>query len=579
MLANEPMARGHFRHHGDSASGRLRQKGLPLGRRWAAVTSYAALACVGVLLLPPRLALSKHGGFGVASESSTATREASKILAAGGSAVDAAVVAALVSGVVSPTSSGIGGGGFALVYGKGGIEVFDFREQAPAAMTRLAFESRPLSRAQVGHLVGVPGEVKGLYELHQSAGTKPWAELVEVAVSRAKSGFFVEPHLASMLVYAQSKIGQLAGFSQVFYPHGKPAVVGQRLLRPRLARTLEKIRDQGPAGFYEGDVAADVVSAANAHGSPLTLADLKSYAPRKRAALRVDYEGYQVYTMPPPSAGGLMMAQVLKMFPADYLRHLGHGTPAYQHALSEALRAAVADRMRYLGDPDHQNIDVARLLSDGRLEQRRKSIVLDRTHSLPRFGLEEKGTHALVTADRNGNVVSLTTTINHLFGAKIDAPQSGVILNNELDDFTSQAQVAPFGLSETPNRARPTARPVSSMTPTIVLRGGRAVLALGGSGGTAIATNATQTLLAALVFDHAPSRAVAADRIYIPSDRAHVLVEKSTSASHVRDLERRGQIVGKMPFSTTAIQMLRLTDQGVLAAADPRKHGLGRSGN
>jgi len=522
----------------------------------------------------PRLKAPLYTGYGISTESPTATRDAAAVLRDGGSAADAAVVAALVAGVASPTSSGIGGGGFAVGWDpKRGAYALDFREVGAAALKRKPFESRPLKREQSGHLIGVPGEIAGLYELHRQSGTKSWSSLVKIAAKRAHEGFTVSRHLGGMLVYAQGKLQKLPGFSPLFYSNGKAALIGSRLTHPSLGRTLDKLATQGPQAFYEGDIAADIVETARAHGSPLTLDDLKNYKTRDRKPLRVEYEGREVFTMPPPSAGGLMMVQALKMFSADYLRGLKHGSPAYQHVLAEALRGAVADRMRYVGDPDHQKVDLSHLLDETRLDERRARISLDRTHSIPRFGLEEKGTHALVIADRKGHVISLTTTVNHMFGSKIYAKSSGIFLNNELDDFTARENVAPFGMDETPNRARPSARPVSSMTPTVVLKDGSPVLALGGSGGTAIATNATQTLLAALVFDHEPKTAVSADRFYIPTNGKHILVEKKTAKSHVSDLERRGNIVGEMPFTTTGIQMLRMNDGKVRGAADPRKHG------
>ncbi len=539
------------------------------------------LASGAALARPPALLTAAPGyvGFGVSTENPTATRDAAQILQTGGSAADAAVVAALVAGVASPTSSGIGGGGFVVGWDpKTGPYVIDFREVGASGLVREPFEQRPLALEERANLTGVPGEVRGLFELHRRAGTKRWADLVKVAANRAHQGFTVSAHLGAMLAYGEPKVKPLPGFAGVFYPGGKPALTGSRLTHPALGRTLDKIAAEGPDGFYKGSVAEDIVAAAQANGGKIGLADLENYREKSRTALKVDYEGYEVYTMPPPSAGGLMMVQTLKMFPADYLRALGHGTPAYQHVLAEALRAAVADRMMYLGDPDFTRVNVAALIDDKRMEERRAKIVLDRTHSIPRFKLDEKGTHALVTADRAGNVISLTTTVNHLFGAKIYSPESGVILNNELDDFSARADVEPFDLSETPNPARPNARPLSSMTPTIVIKDGVPVLALGGSGGTAIATNATQALLAALVFDHEPQQAVSADRFYIPTSGPHIRVEKGTNAAHVADLERRGEVVAEMPFSGTAIQMLRFDGGKVRAAADPRKHGLAISG-
>lgn len=541
----------------------------------------STLLCGVALARPPQIETKpfRLGGFGISTENATASRDASRILQNGGSAADAAVVAALVAGVASPTSSGIGGGGFAVGWDpQSGPYVIDFRETGPTKLKREAFEQRPLTRDKSGALIGVPGEIRGLYALHKKAGKKRWADLVKIAADRATKGFPVEQHLGSMLAYAQTKIKPLPGFAGVFYPGGKAALTGSRLTHPALGRTLTRIAAEGPEAFYSGSIAEDLVKTARDHGGTLSLEDLKSYQPKNRKVLRVEYEGYEVLTMPPPSAGGLMMVQTLKMFSADSLRALGHGSPAYQHLLAEALRGAVADRMQYLGDPDFTKVELDALLDEARLEKRRAKIVLDRTHSIPRFKLDEKGTHALVTADRSGHVISLTTTINHLFGAKIYAPESGVILNNELDDFTARSDVAPFGLKDTPNRARPAARPVSSMTPTIVLKDGKPALALGGSGGTAIATNATQTLLAALVFDHEPQKAVSADRFYIPTSGPHMMVEKGTPQSHVEDLARRGEVTEEMPFSSTAIQMLRFDGGRVRGAADPRKHGLAITG-
>jgi gamma-glutamyltranspeptidase/glutathione hydrolase len=218
-------------------------------------------------------------------------------------------------------------------------------------------------------------------------------------------------------------------------------------------------------------------------------------------------------------------------------------------------------------------VDSAALLDERRLAQRRRAIALDRTHTMPRFGLEEQGTHHLVTADRAGNVVSLTTTINDAFGAMLLAPQSGVLLNDQLDDFTRAESVAPFGMKESPNRPRAGARPVSSMTPTLVVAGGRPVLALGGSGGMAIATNVTQVLLGSLVFEQGAEEAVKKPRIEVPTRGATILVEEGTSPAHIADLEWRGEIVGPVTFKTTAVQLLRFDGARVEAAADPRKQG------
>jgi gamma-glutamyltranspeptidase/glutathione hydrolase len=283
-----------------------------------------------------------------------------------------------------------------------------------------------------------------------------------------------------------------------------------------------------------------------------------------------------VYTMSLPSAGGMMLAQTLEMYPRAYLQKLGFNSGAYQHMVAEAMRASISDRMRFLGDPAFQKVDMAALISPERMKKRRARIALDRTHAIPRFDLDEHGTHHLVTADAAGNVVSLTTTVNTVFGAKYTGADSGVVLNDEMNDFTKDKDVAPFGMKESPNHARPGARPISSMTPTIVVKDGHVVLALGGSGGTTIATNVTQMVLSVLAFGHTPTQALAARRFYTPTHGPYMLLEKGVPEKTVKDLRWRGEIVGKMPFDSSAVQMIAIDQNGTKhPAADPRKHGSG----
>lgn len=509
-----------------------------------------------------------------ATESVQATDAAMAVLRAGGTAADGAIAAALVAGVTAPSSSGIGGGGFVLAWDaeKRAPFIIDFRETAPAGIDGDAFDRRPFPPEERGRLVGVPGEVHGLFELHRRAGKLRWADLVGRAERQARLGFVVGPHLANSLRYSSSALAGQPAFAALYYPGGTPAPVGTRIVNTRLAQTLARLAAEGPAALSTGPIASELVEVTRQHGGALTAADLAGYKTIERTPLHTRWEGYDIYTMPLPSAGGLMLSQLLRLFSADELRRLGHGTPAYQHLIAEGMRGAIADRMRHLGDPDFVDVDVEALLDPRRMAERRRKIALDRTHTLPRFGLEEHGTHHLVTSDRNGNVVALTTTVNRGFGAKLMGEQSGVVLNDELNDFTALEDVEPFGMTASPNRARPGARPVSSMTPTLVVQRGQPVLALGGSGGPTIATNVTQLTLAALVFGQEPAEAVAAPRIYIPTRGKTLLVEEGTSAEHIADLEWRGEIVGTMPFKTTAVQMLRF-DRGTQAGADPRKHG------
>lgn len=530
-----------------------------------------------LLVAAPRLEAQRTvGRQGVATENATASREALAQLTAGGNAIDAMVTAALVGGVASPTSSGIGGGGFAVVWiaAEKKAYVVDFRETAPKAIDPSGFESRPFPDGERAALTGVPGEVAGLWMLHERWGKRPWKELVEPAVRTARSGYPLSKHTAAMTRYFQKQLmGLDAGLRELFYPGGTPLSAGRRVKNPKLASTLEAIAARGPKAFYEGAIAADVVASARKLGGKLTAAELASYKPVERQPLHVRWAGHDVYTMPPPSAGGLMLVQALKLYDRAYLRKLGDDTGAYQHMLAESMRASIADRMRHLGDPDHAAVDTTRLVSDARMKKRRAKLALDRTHGIPRFGMEEHGTHHLVTADSAGNVVSLTTTVNRVFGAKITADSSGVVLNDELDDFTAKKHVAPFGMSESPNRPRPGARPVSSMTPTIVVKDGKVVFAVGGSGGTTIATNVAQTVVSRLAFGTDPAKLVSRRRFYVPFDGAYISLEKGAPKELRTDLERRGEIVGEQRFNSSAVQVIAIEDGRVRAASDPRKHG------
>ncbi len=526
-------------------------------------------------------ASAQHAGRNVvSSENRLAAREALAQMQAGGNAVDAAVTAVLVAGVASPTSSGIGGGGFALVWDAStkSALVLDFREVAPKGIDGAAFENRPFAWDQRGKWVGVPGEVAGLYALHKKYGKRTWKQVVEPAIRAAKKGFPVESHLAKMLAQSAKTLMQDPGIAAVYYPNGKPAAQGNLLRNPKLAATLEAIAEHGPEAFYEGPIAEDMVKSVRAAGGALTLEDLKAYKPIERKPLSATWEGYQVYTMPPPSAGGMMLVQALRLYKKAELVKLGRDSGAYQHLLAEGMRASIADRGRYLGDPAFEKYDIEKLMSSQRMQVRRKKISLHRTHNIPRFGLEEHGTHHLVTSDAAGNMVSLTTTVNRLFGAKLTATNSGVQMNDELDDFTSNKDVAALGMKQSPNRARPGARPVSSMTPTIVVEHGAPVLGIGGSGGTTIATNVTQLVLARLALGVDPQKLVSERRFYVPTWKWYIALEKGAPKSLWEDLEARGEIVGTMPFTTSAVQLIAVDKGRKVGAADPRKGGaaLGR---
>jgi gamma-glutamyltranspeptidase/glutathione hydrolase len=550
----------------------------PSFRGRASLAAAGALLAVSLAVSVPALSAAEpSGSFAVATESPAATKQASRLLEAGGNAIDAAVLAALVSGFTNPSASGIGGGGFALVWSARDKRVFvlDFREVAPAAIDARLLDKRPVADEQRGQLVGVPGEVAGLFELHQRFGKTKWQALVARAARLAEQGFVTEPHTAGQVDEQKaSLLSRSPAFRGVYLPAGTPPKLGQTLRSPKLAKTLRRIAAEGRRGFYEGPVASDIVSAVKSVGGGLQLSDLAAYQPVSREPLRVSWDGKEVLTMPPPSAGGLLVAQTLALFSRAELVAMNDAPAKRIHLLAEAMRGAFADRARYVGDPAFSQVDIAKLLSPTRLARRKQRIAEDRTHTQPRFGLEEAGTHHLVSADGDGNWISLATTINDAFGAKLVAEQSGIILNNELADFSTAESVAIFGMTESPNRPRPGARPVSSMSPTLVLEQGEPVLALGGSGALTIAPNVTQVLLNLLAFELEPAQALSAPRFTVPSPRTGqtLWLEAALAKPYVRDLAARGELL-LTKDSKNAVQLVMRAAGKLQAAADPRKGG------
>jgi gamma-glutamyltranspeptidase / glutathione hydrolase len=546
--------------------------------RWFPLAFVGLSLATGLCGVVPNLAAeTPRKPYGVATESPAATKEAGRVLEAGGNAIDAAVCAALVAGFTNPSSSGIGGGGFALVWSARDAKasIVDFRETAPAGIDATVLDTRPVPPEKRGQTVGVPGEVAGLFELQSRFGKLKWQDVVRRAARLAEQGFAAEPHTTEQVAeQAQGALARVTVFRDVYLPGGKPLQLGQKLRAAKLAKTLARIATEGKRGFYEGPVASDLVKAVASAGGALSLADLAGYKPVQREPLAVSWGGKTVLTMPPPSAGGTLLAQTLALFGPDELRALRASPSKRIHLLAEAMRGAAADRARYFGDPAFVTVDIAKLLSPARMAQRKARLAETRTHTQPRFGLEDAGTHHLVTADADGNWVSLTTTVNDAFGAKLVAEQSGVILNDELTDFSTPDSITAFGLSESPNKVRAGARPVSSMSPTLVLEGGVPSLALGGSGGLTIAPNVTQVLLSRLADGMPVAEAAAAPRFTIPPPRTGqtLWLEAALAQPYGADLQARGELLLSKD-SKNAVQLVARENGTFSAAADPRKGG------
>ena len=520
----------------------------------------------------------KSHRYAVASENPTATKLAMGVLERGGNAVDAAIAGVLAVGVMQPVSSGIGGGGFAMVYDAKAkrVTVLDFRETAPRGLAPNDYVGLWARRkVKEGIMTGVPGEVAGLSEMHARWGKLAFAECVRGAADAAAQGFPVSAHMARVLRMNEAWVQKSPGYAGIFHPAGALLSVGATAKNPALAGTLQRLAAEGKAAFYDGAIAADIVETARAGGSRMGMDDLARYEVIERAPLKTAWEGNEIYTMPLPSAGGVLMLETLHMHAKADLVALGFGTGAYQHMLAETFRGAVADRVRLLGDPAFVKVDVDALTSRERMKARRARISLTSTTLAEKFPVSEAGTSHLVAVDEEGNVVSITSTVNNMFGAKL-VTKGGFVLNDELNDFTFERVERIFGVRLGPNRPRGGARPVSSMTPTIVFRGNTPILSLGGSGGTRIATGTTQVLLAHLAFGRRVGEAVADGRIETPP-WGGLYVDTSTPPDVLKDLEQRGEVVNAtMPnFSAVQAVSIEMKDGArvIEAAADPRKGG------
>jgi len=528
----------------------------------------------------------------VSTDNGEATRAALLTLHAGGNAVDGAITAALTMGVVNPVSSGLGGGGFALVYMEHDhkLVVVDFREVSPAKVGSAELLARNQKKGDTpgkrGVSIGVPGEPAGLERLARTYGKRSLADDAAPAAEIAERGFLVSSYLGETTTLFADRIGLSPELTAAFVPGGVPIPYRALLSRPELGRTLRRFGAEGARLFYDGSVGVKIVAAAQASGGTLELSDLAAYRVKERAPLTKVIDGRTVATMPAPSGGGLMLLETLSMYgttPQSPLHAMGFGSSAYLHTLAEAMRGALADRVRFAGDPDADpsvTAAYARALDPGQLAARRARIEPHKTHPTPEFRTREQGTTHVIVTDADGNVVTLTTTINAPFGAQIVAGDTGVLLNDELDDFSSPQDIAGFGvIGLGPNRPRPGVRPVSSMTPTIVFEGGLPILVTGGSGGGRIATGVTQAVLGRLVFGLDPSACVSSPRIHVSGTSPELTVDADIVEDVRAGLRERGESLKDERYPHASIQVVawdRSSPRGVrlLAATDPRKGGL-----
>jgi gamma-glutamyltranspeptidase / glutathione hydrolase len=480
------------------------------------------LIVIAILLMPqpliraasPQPARASTGM--VATVDPIASAIGAEILRNGGNAVDAAVAVGLALAVTWPSAGNIGGGGFMMIrFPDGTTEVIDYRERAPLAATERMYldeEGEVVEGAsKYGHLAsGVPGTIAGLALALERHGSLEWREVIEPAVRLAAGGFPVSWHLQESLV-EKPNLERLSRFDEtrrVFLREDRPYRMGETFVQPDLARTLARIRDEGPREFYEGETAELIVQEMRRGDGIITAEDLRRYEPTLRAPLRGTYRGYEILTMPPPSSGGAALLQMLSVLESWDIGSMGHNSSGYLHLLIETMKHAFADRAEHMGDADFVEVPVDWIVSEERVTEIREAIDPERAtpSDTIRAGSprrrESKSTSHYSIVDEAGMVVSNTYTINDLYGSGVTVTGAGFLLNDEMDDFrVKPGEPNLWGLIQgDANAIEPWKRPLSSMTPTIVLKDGKPFLVVGSPGGPAIITTVLQVILN--VIDH-----------------------------------------------------------------------------
>ncbi len=528
----------------------------------------------------------------VAADHVLASQAGLEMLKQGGNAVDAAVAASFCLSVVRPYSCGLGGAGFMLIWSpRGGRAVaIDYRGTAPAAVGPDYYEQLGDEAASRfgGRAVAVPGSVAGLLHALERHGTLARETVMEPAIRAAGEGFAADANhvwaageLAAKLESRPELHALAAPIWTELCREGKVAV-GDVIRRPEQAAALHLIAERGAGAFYRGPIASAIVTAVRQNGGPMTLEDLAAYQVRIGEPLRGWFQGKCVLAMPPPSSGGVAVLQILGMLE----RRLGDGgrlrdqRVLYPHVLAEAMKFAFADRAESLGDPSFCDVPVQRLLSKEYLAFRAGRIKLAHTLPIESYGTAaplppDGGTSHLSVIDANGMAVACTETINLVYGSLLTVTAYGIILNDEMDDFTTRPdRPNAFGLRQSPrNSPQPGKRPLSSMSPTIVLENGRAVLVAGGSGGPRIISATVQCLLDCLLFDMTPQEAVAAPRFHHQWLPNVLEFEPGWGDAEVIEaLRGMGHEIGCRP-EIGVVQIVQSGPAGVRAASDPRKGG------
>ncbi len=557
--------------------------------------TFLALCLVAVSLSTNHAAVaqSREGGM-VVADHPAATRIGANVLRRGGNAIDAAVATSFALSICRPYSCGVGGGGFMVVWVAESKKpvIIDYRETAPAAATPDMFIELPEGASRRGGAaVAVPGTVAGLLEAHERYGRMYLFEILAEVTLLGEQGFLVDEHYEST---ARSVAEQFQADPELkqLYPYlwrelllEGNAKVGDRIFNPRQAELIKRIGRRGTREFYRGPVAEAIAAAVQDAGGVITIEDLADYRGSIAEPIHTHVAGVDVWTMPPPSSGGIALAQIVQLMDRLASRSLWAevGDTAWTHALAETFRHAFADRSRHLGDPRFTPVPTDQLLDTASLEQLASRIKSDSVMPMGDVGTRiegpdtsiptDGGTSHISVVDRFGNAVACTETINLAFGSFVAVEEFGFLLNNEMDDFTARpGEPNAFGLVQSARNApEPGKRPLSSMTPTIVTRDSEVIAVVGASGGPRIITSVAQVLLRVLD-GQAVDRAVAAERIHHQFQPDRLEVEADDAALH-EALARLGHTVKSPVDRTGVVQAIARVRDGLTGSADPRKGG------
>ena len=520
----------------------------------------------------------------VASEQGLATQVGLDILKQGGNAIDAAVAVGFALAVVLPNAGNIGGGGFMVLHDdKTGKDVaIDFREIAPAKASRDMYLDNQGNVIDGKSLFthdasGVPGTVAGMEYALKKWGTMPLSKVLEPAIKLADKGFIVSDVLAQTLKEEKSTLGKWSASKAIFFKNGEPLKSGDLLVQKDLAKSLRLIAKQGAKAFYQGEIATKIAKEMQSQGGTMTLEDLKAYKVVERQPIIGDYRGYKVVTMPPPSSGGVHLIEILNMLEHYPIKEDGVNSAKNIHHMAESMKLAYADRSEYLGDPDFVKIPVTGLTSKAYANERVKTIDDNKARlsstikpGKPQPYESDQTTHFSVM-DKAGNAVAVTYTLNLNFGSGIVVEGTGILLNNEMDDFSVKPGVPnAFGLvGGAANAIEAKKRPLSSMTPTIVMKNNKPWLVTGSPGGARIITTVLQSVVNTIDHEMNPAEAIITPRVHHQWLPDELRVEEGISPDTIKLLQDKGhKVVTKAPMGR--IQIIQADDSGFYGYSDPR---------